>query len=632
MRFPLVVLALLIAGVVGQVALSAAPDPLASLRPGHPRLLLTDEQLAVNVAAARTDPLRAEFHAFIVRHAESQWREPPLEHVLIGPRLLDQSRAAIGRVLTNAMAFRLTGDARFADFAKRTMLRAAAFPDWNPAHFLDVAEMACALALGYDWLFEQLTIEERRTIKRALIDKALGFAALAYAGADRARLHFVRVHHNWNQVCNGGLLMAALALADEEPELARLVIAGVRTSLPLAMAPYAPDGAYPEGPVYWGYGTRYNVYTLAALESALGTDFDLGKSPGFDRTALYRLHMASANGQSFNYADGLSRLGADDALTWLAQRYDHPYILAANRRWLEQLMREPLDIETVRFVALHAAWFPAAQPAEVPRPPLDARFRGASQLAVFRSAWGDPRALWVGFKAGSNRVNHAHLDLGTFTLDADGVRWAVDLGRDDYNLPGYWERETVESQRWQYLRLNNLGHNTITPGAALQQPTANAPLLRFATSPERAFAIADLSPAYPGAAASMHRGLAMLERAAVLVQDDVTGLRGGTPLTWRMLTETTVRLASDRVATLTKDGRELRVELVAPADGRFTARPATPPTARENPNRGVTMLEAEIPATGDERDVRIAVVLRPVGDRWPLAPAAPMIVPLEEWK
>src|SRR5439155_16024747 len=95
---------------------------------------------------------------------------------------------------------------------------------------------------------------------------------------------------NWNQVCNGGLLAAALAIADEEPVTARAVVAGARKSLPLAMAVYAPDGAYPEGPGYWDYGTAYNVITLALLETALGTDFDLGLAGGFDRTVLYRLY------------------------------------------------------------------------------------------------------------------------------------------------------------------------------------------------------------------------------------------------------------------------------------------------------------------------------------------------------
>src|SRR5690606_2858452 len=93
--------------------------------------------------------------------------------------------------------------------------------------------------------------------------------------------------NNWNQVCNAGFVLAALALAEEEPSLAREVIAGVRETLPYAMAAYEPAGAYPEGPVYWGYGTRFNILILAALESALGQDFGLGRRPGFDRTVLF---------------------------------------------------------------------------------------------------------------------------------------------------------------------------------------------------------------------------------------------------------------------------------------------------------------------------------------------------------
>lgn len=629
---PHVLLLLLVAVPLAAARTPPEPDVLASLRREHPRLLLTNEQLAANLAAARTDPLRRRFHEYVVSTAEGHFRDVPIEHVLVGPRLLDQSRKAIAHVLTSAMAWRLTREPRFAEFAKAVMLRAAAFPDWNPAHFLDTAEMACALAVGYDWLFSELSAGERRTIRQALLDKALSFVPAAYGAAPRPEfLHFVTDHHNWNQVCNGGLLMAALALADEEPALARRVIAGVRKSLPLAMRPYEPDGAYPEGPVYWGYGTRYNVYLLAALESALGTDFGLGQARAFDRTALYRLHMASATGESFNYADGRSRLGADDALTWLAQRHRHPYVLRANRGWLEQLMAEPPNDETERFVALHAAWFPEKPAGRLEAPPLDAHFGGPSQLAVFRSAWDEPRALWVGFKAGSNTVNHAHLDLGTFTLDADGVRWAVDLGRDDYNLPGYWKRETTESPRWQYYRLNNHGHNTITPGRDLQQPAATAPILRFASTPARAFAVADLTPAYPGRATRMHRGLAMLERARVLVQDDIKGLAAGVPLSWRMHTMTAARLESPRVALLSHEGRTLRVELLAPASARFTTRHAAPPTTAEHQNEGVTLLEAQIAGAPDPRDLRIAVLLTPVGEKWPRTDA-PRLTSLDEWK
>jgi hypothetical protein len=615
-----------------------ATDPLANLRPGHPRLLVTTAAATEELAAAKTDPLRAALHAYLLRTAEAHRAEPPISHTVVGGRLLDESRKAIAHVLTSAMAYRLTGDERFARFAIDTMLRAAAFPDWNPSHFLDVAEMATALALGYDWLHARLTPAERTTVKRALLDHALVWARPAYARAEphRRSFPFVRgnLHNNWNQVCNGGFLLASLAIADEEPALAREVIAGVRATLPYAMAAYVPDGAYPEGPVYWGYGTRYTVYLLAALESALGRDFGLGDSPAFDRTALYRLHMASPIGHAFNYADGKSRLGADDCLTWLARRYRHPHALTANRRWLEQLLREPPNDETSRFVALHAVWFPtiptAAERADLDPLPLDAHFRGPSQLAVFRSSWEDPHAVWVGFKAGSNAVNHAHLDLGTFTLDAEGVRWAIDLGRDDYNLPGYWDRATVRSPRWQYFRLNNHGHNTLTPGDRLQEPSATAPILRSESRRGWGFAIADLTAAYPGAARQLHRGLALLERSRVLVQDDASGVTPGVPLTWRMLTAATVTLDSPRRAVLTTAGRTLHIELLSPAEARFTSHPATPPTAAENPNHGITVLETGVPAADQPADARIAVLLSPVGEKWPVRPP-PAVLPLSQW-
>ena len=113
--------------------------------------------------------------------------------------------------------------------------------------------------------------------------------------------------------------------------------------------------------------------------------------------------------------------------------------------------------------------------------PLDKYFRGA-EVAVLRSDWENPQALFVGFKAGDNKANHSHLDLGSFVFDAAGVRWAMDLGADDYNLPGYFG-----GQRWNYYRLRAEGHNTlvINPGGTPDQdPAASTRITRFESTPE----------------------------------------------------------------------------------------------------------------------------------------------------
>ena len=261
--------------------------------------------------------------------------------------------------------------------------------------------------------------------------------------------------------------------------------------------------------------------------------------------------------------------------------------------------------------------------------PLDVKFEGPSKLALFRSAWGDPKALWTGLKAGSNRVNHGHLDLGSFMIDADGERWAVDLGPDDYDLPGYWDGVRVTSSRWRYFRLNNLSHNTLFPGDTLHSPDADGPIVAWGSTPERAFALADLTSAYPTKAHRFRRGVALLDRSRVLVQDEVEKPTSATPLTWQMLTGARVAL-DGRKANLTQNGRTLRVEILAPENARFSTKPARPPTNLEAQNEGITILSTHI-ETVQGRDAQVAVLLTPVGEKWPQLPP-PALRPLDEWK
>ncbi len=87
--------------------------------------------------------------------------------------------------------------------------------------------------------------------------------------------------HNWNQVCNGGLTIGALAIGDEEPELCGKILHHALTSVQLAMRSYAPDGGWGEGPGYWGYATSYNVTMLACLESAAGQRLRAVEVPRF---------------------------------------------------------------------------------------------------------------------------------------------------------------------------------------------------------------------------------------------------------------------------------------------------------------------------------------------------------------
>ena len=199
--------------------------------------------------------------------------------------------------------------------------------------------------------------------------------------------------------------------------------------------------------------------------------------------------------------------------------------------------------------------------------PLDAVYRRVG-VATFRTAWDDREAWFVGFKAGNNQFNHGNLDLGSFVLDALGHRWALDLGRDDYNMPGYFERKR-DGRRWTYYRMRAEGHNTllINPGrGADQDPMAEATITAYESQPERATMTVDMTAGYAADAERVERTMTLHrppgDTPHVTLEDRVELKRPG-EVWWLMHTPAAVRVADDgQTATLTLAGESLRVSII----------------------------------------------------------------------
>ena len=593
------------------------PSLLQNLRVSHPRLLVLDDQMGGVRELIKTNADAGQLYQRLQADAEKILREAPLAYTIGGSEhtLLDVSRNVEGRVWLLAGLYRLNGDRRLAARARDEMLAAAQFPDWYPRHFLDTAEMAAALGLGYDWLFDYLSPQERLTIRQAIVTKGLdpGIAGLSAKGK------LERLHNNWVQVCNGGLTIGALAVADEEPSKASELIGLSRAPMDKIMQLFAPDGGFEEGPAYWNYATAYNVFYLAALDSALGTDFGLSQAPGFADTGNYRMQTIGPLGKCANFGDAAEQISIAPQMLWLAGRFNHPEYALHEQATARLFNLDGSKMESARFSIFEWLWRRAASGNLTDaRLPSGAKFNRVA-TAYIRSAWGDTNAVFVGFKGGSSHASHGHLDLGTFILDAMGERWAIDLGGDSYGLPGYFG-----TQRWSYYRLRTEGHNTLTVDNQNEDLNATAPLTAFSNGPNQSFAITDLKAAYPQNLAGWQRGIKLLNHRQVLVQDEVVPKQSA-DFTWNFHTRASITIAGDgTVATLSQGTAKLAARILAPSNVSFektVVRLSSP----QRSTAGVSNLRILLPQVASR--TTIAVLFTSPDDNAP----KPNLVSLSRW-
>lgn len=582
----------------------------------HPRLLASEARFAEIKEQVKTDEMMRKWYEKLHRHAEVLIQEElPIYELPDGKRLTNRIHS---QITTLALLYRIEKDPRYLNRVWQELKAAADFPDWNPSHFLDTAEMTYAFAVGYDWLYDYWNREQRATISSAIIEKGLKPALNEYQSGAR----WTTADYNWNQVCNGGIGTGALAVIDEYPELASQALHESIIRLPKVMQHYAPDGGLKEGIAYWHYGTFYNTIILAALNTSLDSNFGLSELPGFDETGLFPIYMNGAFDIPFNFSDGDDLFVRAPELFWMSERYKQPVY-----NYYQQ--------KSTAHGAIDLIWYkPINRNVTLQKLPLDRYFRG-TEVVSMRDNWENSHGIFVGFKAGDNKVTHSNLDLGTFVIDALGVRWATELGRDDYNLPGYFDQK---EQRWRYYKTRAEGQNTLVINPSPnpdQNSEAESKIIHFVSQPEEAFAIADLTSAYYPNASKVLRGIKLQrQQKQILIQDEI---QADAPinLLWFMHTKADIEIGKDgKTAMLYQDGKRLWVKLLNPKPNyRFTVMNAEPLPSSPNPknqekNTDFKKLTIKLEKIENEK---LAILFVPLNKREKVSRKTPNIINLYQW-
>jgi hypothetical protein len=326
------------------------------------------------------------------------------------------------------------------------------------------------------------------------------------------------------------------------------------------------------------------------------------------------VELTGPTGKPYNFADGSESRRFNPALFWFAQQLQQPGLLYFQWPQLDRLLAPSGDdAEGGRFFPLVALWWQGLPETTLPpRLPLAWFGDGANPIGVFRSSWTDPNALYLAFKGGAASLSHGHMDAGSFILESDGVRWASDLGSQDYysiEKKG-WEpfSRSQNAKRWWIYRFNNFSHNTLTLDGQLHVWDADARILGFDTNAMTA--AVDLTKIFAGLATNVIRHFAIGADRAVTIRDELSGLKPGKLVRWQMVTHADVAVKSDH-AELRQSGKFLEAQLLSPARAVFEVAPADPPDDDVNsPNPNTRILSVNVRAPADGK-LRIAVKFKP---------------------
>lgn len=466
-------------------------------------------------------------------------------------------RSVQGRLIYLSAAYKMSGEYEYLEAVRRQLKELNAIEDWGTYHFLDIGEAALGVGIAYDWLYDEWTKDEKKAIEESVLKKCFATSKKVFAGKDS----WMKGDFNWNQVCHGGLSVAALAIYNTYPEEAKFIIERAAECVPYAAKVYEPDGAYPEGASYWEYGTTFQVLLIEAMRSAFGHCYGLNEYEGFMESADFRIQLNGNIGLEYGYSDYHRGYYNEPVMMWYAKELGRSDLQQNELEKIERLLDNPTKISRLSFFDL-LWWSPIKTDGSNVKGNLRCwQANGKMPIAFMRTDRYHNHA-YVGFKGGTPYRSHGHQDSGSFIYESQGVRWALDLGTESYDKMrkaqlDLWNYEQ-NSSRWTAFRTSAEAHNLAR--------IDSDPLITLGVASDMVFiektgcgvATLNITSLYDRAKVESVKRTVRLNQNGDMVVADAVKAKKSLTLTSQWITDAEVT-AMDNGVRLTKNGKQLLI-------------------------------------------------------------------------
>ncbi|MCF2871172.1 DUF4962 domain-containing protein [Octadecabacter sp. G9-8] len=432
----------------------------------HPRLWMTNDRLDDFCKAVKADPDHCTWSTFY-KKSVLPWMDRDVMSEPAG--YPDNKRvAAVWRqtyidlqeawyaIRHLAIGGRVTADAAMTGRAKEWLLELAS---WDPmgitsrSYTDEWAYRVCnAMAWGYDWLYNDLTADERITVHTALLARTRDIAEHAIINA---KIHLFPYDSHAVRSVSLTIVPACIALlGDDEDDEVRDWLNYCIEFLATVYSPWGDsDGGWAEGAQYWMMGMAYLIDSANRLKSYTG--IDLYQRPFLQNTADFPLFCNPPDTKRASMGDD-SALGDLPAIkTALNMRQFAGVTGKGEYQWYcdENLRTNP----GTEMAFYNWGWwdtnfdelvFQTDFPVVEATPPQGGlrHFKGIGWVGV-QHAMDDPdNHVHLVFKSSPfGSISHSHGDQNAFCMSAYGEDLAIQSGHYvafNSSMHRNWRRQT----------------------------------------------------------------------------------------------------------------------------------------------------------------------------------------------
>lgn len=343
------------------------------------------------------------------------------------------------RIKSLSFAYLVTGDARYAEAARKMVMHLTKWTHWTDRSYgagqikacLDTGHLTKCVGLFYDWCHDTLSEADRAAIRDALVEKGINMI-LEDVGRYAPQT-------NGYAVLVSGLACAAVAIRPEDPRGGEYLAQAIELTR-AAFDLFGKDGGLFEGPGYGTYLLDNFAHVLDAVTAAQ-VDSDLFEHPFLSTMAVYAISNLTPDGRVMpNFSDGRPVAGYPETMSILANRG------CADSAWYLQQINSIKPSTLHQFLRFNPEVMNFQQPTFNPsRPFVDIGY------GILRDGY-KPHRPFLAFKSGpfNTHIGHNHFDHNSFVISYLGEWLIADRG--------YRARYKAEETKFSQ---GAMGHSTV---------------------------------------------------------------------------------------------------------------------------------------------------------------------------